>query len=219
MSDATMLAAVYHGPDDLRLEQYPLPAIGPGEALLRVTSACICGTDMRILHGGHRKYPAGTVRIPGHEVVGEIARVGSEVVGLTVGQRVFVAPNMGCGHCRQCVSGNNNLCADYQAVGITLDGGFAETMRIPAAAIAQGNLMPIAEGVDPAVAALTEPFACVLRGQDAVGTAPGDVVVVVGVGPIGAMHILLARLRGARADDRQRHELRPPGAWQSGVRR
>ena len=126
MSDATMLAAVYHGPDDLRLEQYPLPAIGPGEALLRVTSACICGTDMRILHGGHRKYPAGTVRIPGHEVVGEIARVGSEVVGLTVGQRVFVAPNMGCGHCRQCVSGNNNLCADYQAVGITLDGGFAE---------------------------------------------------------------------------------------------
>ena len=144
MSDATMLAAVYHGPDDLRLEQVPLPAIGPGEALLRVTSACICGTDLRILHGGHRKYPAGTVRIPGHEVVGEIARVGSEVVGLTVGQRVFVAPNMGCGHCRQCVSGNNNLCADYQAVGITLDGGFAEYMRIPAAAIAQGNLMPIA---------------------------------------------------------------------------
>ena len=197
MSDATMLAAVYHGPDDLRLEQVPLPAIGPGEALLRVTSACICGTDMRILHGGHRKYPAGTVRIPGHEVVGEIARVGSEVVGLTVGQRVFVAPNMGCGHCRQCVSGNNNLCADYQAVGITLDGGFAEYMRIPAAAIAQGNLMPIADGVDPAVAALTEPFACVLRGQDAVDIGPGDVVVVVGVGPIGAMHILLARLRGA----------------------
>jgi L-iditol 2-dehydrogenase len=197
MSDTTMLAAVYHGPDDLRLEQYPLPAIGPGDALLRVTSACICGTDMRILHGGHRMFPVGTVRIPGHEVVGEIARVGSEVVGLTVGQRVFVAPNMGCGHCRQCVSGNNNLCADYQAVGITLDGGFAETMRIPAAAIAQGNIMPIAPGVDPAVAALTEPFACVLRGQDAVDVAPGDVVVVVGVGPIGAMHILLARLRGA----------------------
>ena len=70
-------------------------------------------------------------------------------------------------------------------------------MRIPAAAIAQGNLMPIADGVDPAVAALTEPFACVLRGQDAVDVRPGDVVVVVGVGPIGAMHILLARLRGA----------------------
>ena len=89
---------------------------------------------------------------------------------------------MGCGHCRQCVSGNNNLCVDYQAVGITLDGGFAEYMRIPAAAIAQGNLMPIADGVDPAVAALTEPFACVLRGQDAVGIGPGDVVVVVASG-------------------------------------
>jgi L-iditol 2-dehydrogenase len=197
MSEKTMLAAVYHGPGDLRLEQYPMPAIGPDEALVRVTSACICGTDMRILHGGHRKFPPGTIRIPGHEVVGEIAQVGGGVQGLAVGQRVFVAPNMGCGHCHQCVAGNNNLCVDYQAIGITLDGGFAETMRIPAAAIAQGNVMPLAAGVDPAVAALTEPFACVLRGQDAVGIGPGDVVVVVGVGPIGAMHILLARLRGA----------------------
>lgn len=197
MSDKSMLAAVYYGPNDLRVEPHPIPAVGPGEALLRVMSACICGTDLRILHGGHRMYPPGTVRIPGHEVVGEIADLGAGVTGLAVGQRVFVAPNMGCGHCRQCVTGNNNLCADYQAVGITLDGGFAETMRIPAAAIAQGNVMPIAAGVDPAVAALTEPFACVLRGQDAVGIGPGDVVVVVGVGPIGALHILLARLRGA----------------------
>jgi L-iditol 2-dehydrogenase len=110
---------------------------------------------------------------------------------------VFVAPNTGCSHCRQCLSGNNNLCADYQAVGVTLDGGFAEYMRVPAAAVAQGNVMPVAPGVDPAVAALIEPFACVLRGQDAVSVRAGDVVVVVGVGPIGAMHIMLARLQGA----------------------
>jgi L-iditol 2-dehydrogenase len=192
-----MLAAVYRGPKDIRLEQRPVPEIGPGEALLRVTAASICGTDMRILHGAHRKYGEGTVRIPGHEVVGEIAAVGAGVRGIDVGQSVFVAPNMGCGHCRQCLSGNNNLCADYQAVGVTTDGGFAEYMRIPAAAVSQGNIMPLTRGTPATVAALAEPFACVLRGQDAVGVRAGDVVVVVGVGPIGAMHIMLARLQGA----------------------
>jgi threonine dehydrogenase-like Zn-dependent dehydrogenase len=192
-----MLAAVYRGPEDIRLEQRPTPEIGPGEALLRVTAASICGTDMRILHGAHRKYGEGTVRIPGHEVVGEIAAVGDDVGGLEIGQTVFVAPNMGCGRCRQCLSGNNNLCADYQAVGVTMDGGFAEYMRIPAAAVSQGNVMPLNPGTPHAVAALAEPFACVLRGQDAVGVRAGDVVVVAGVGPIGAMHIMLARLQGA----------------------
>jgi L-iditol 2-dehydrogenase len=192
-----MLAAVYHGADDLRIEQVPIPSISADELLLKVVNTSICGTDLRILHGGHRKYPDGTVRIPGHEVVGEIAALGSNVKGLAVGQRAFVAPNMGCGHCRQCVSGNNNLCANYDAIGITIDGSFAEYVRIPAAAILQGNVMPIDDSVDPVAVALTEPFACVLRGQNAIDVHVGDVVVVMGAGPIGVMHILLARLRGA----------------------
>jgi L-iditol 2-dehydrogenase len=152
---------------------------------------------LRILHGHHRKYPAGTVRIPGHEVVGDVAQVGEKAGGLSIGQRMFVAPNMGCGHCRQCVSGNNNRCANYSAIGVTMDGGFAEYMRVPAPAIQQGNLIPIQADVDPAVAALIEPFACVLRGQNVLNIQPGDVVLVMGAGPIGIMHLLLARLRGA----------------------
>jgi len=192
-----MLAAVYHGPEDLRVEQVAVPQIGAGELLLKVSSASICGTDLRILHGGHRKYPVGTVRIPGHEVVGTIAQVGSGLSGYEAGQRVFVAPNMGCGHCRQCVSGNNNLCANYDALGVTLDGGFAEYMRIPVQAVLQGNVMPIHAEVDPAVAALIEPFACVLRGQTPLHIRPGDVVLVMGAGPIGVMHMKLARLSGA----------------------
>ena len=192
-----MLAAVYHGPGDLRAEQVPEPNIEAGEILLRVTSASICGTDLRILQGAHRKYPPGTVRIPGHEVVGTIAEIGAAVKGLVRGQKVFVAPNMGCGHCRQCISGNNNLCADYDALGITLDGGFAEYMRVPARAVAQGNVVPIGEEIDSAVQALIEPFACVLRGQNAVGIKPGDVVLIMGAGPIGIMHAKLARLHGA----------------------
>ena len=74
-----MLAAVYHGPNDLRVENVPVPGIGTGEILVKVLSASICGTDLRIFHGNHRKYPPGTVRIPGHEVVGTIAEVGGEV--------------------------------------------------------------------------------------------------------------------------------------------
>jgi L-iditol 2-dehydrogenase len=138
------------------------------------------------------------VRIPGHEVVGDIVEIGPNVTGLEIGQRVMVAPNFGCGHCRQCVTGNNNLCANYGAIGITLDGAFAEYMRIPAALILQGNLIPIDKGISPAAAALIEPFACVLRGQRPLHIEPDDVVLVVGAGPIGVMHVMLARLQGAK---------------------
>ena len=193
-----MLSAVYHGPNDLRLEMRDRPEIGADDALLKVVSTAICGTDLRILHGGHRKYPQGTVRTPGHEVVGDIVEVGSTVTGLEIGQRVMVAPNFGCGHCRQCVSGNNNLCANYGAIGITLDGSFAEYMRIPAMLIRQGNLIPVGQEVDPAAAALIEPFACVLRGQEPLHIGPDDVVLIVGAGPIGVMHVMLARLQGAK---------------------
>jgi L-iditol 2-dehydrogenase len=194
----TMLAAVYYGPRDLRVEEVPVPVAGAGELLLRVEDASICGTDLRIYNGQHRLYAPGAVRIPGHEVVGVIAAIRSGVEGYAAGQRVFVAPNMGCGHCRQCVSGANNLCPNYQAVGITMDGGFAQFMRVPAQAVRQGNVMPVRADLDPAAAALIEPLACVLRGQRALGVRAGDAVLVMGAGPIGVMHIKLARLSGAR---------------------
>src|SRR5450759_643666 len=98
-----MLAAVYHGPNDLRVEDVPIPKVGPGELLIKVLDTSICGTDLRILHGDHRKYPAGTVRIPGHEVVGTLEELDPIIAGLNKGQRVFVAPNIGCGTCTQCV--------------------------------------------------------------------------------------------------------------------
>jgi L-iditol 2-dehydrogenase len=196
-SGVNMLAAVYHGPNDLRVENVPIPEIGKGEILVRVISASICGTDLRIYHGNHRMYPPGTVRIPGHEVVGTIAEIGSEVKNYSIAQRVFCAPNTGCGHCKQCVTGNNNLCANYDAIGVTSDGGFAEYVRIPANSVQQGNVIPVSESIDPAVAALVEPFACVLRGQNALHINPGEVVLIMGAGPIGVMHIKLAKARGA----------------------
>jgi L-iditol 2-dehydrogenase len=192
-----MLAAVYHGPGDLRVEEVPVPEIGTGELLIKVLSASICGTDLRIFHGNHRMYPEGTVRIPGHEVVGTIAKIGGGLSDFSIGQRVFIAPNTGCGHCEQCVSGNNNRCANYQAIGVTINGGFAEYLRVPANSVQQGNVILVSESVDPAVEALMEPFACVLRGQNALHIQPGEVVLVIGAGPIGVMHTKLARARGA----------------------
>ena len=192
-----MLAAVYHGPNDLRIENVPIPEIGNAEILIKVISASICGTDLRIYHGNHRMYSPGTVRIPGHEVVGTIAKIGSEVKNYSIGQRVFCAPNTGCGHCEQCITGNNNLCANYDAIGVTSDGGFAEYVRIPANSVRQGNVIPISDSIDPAMAALLEPFACVLRGQNALHIQAGEVVLILGAGPIGVMHIKLAKARGA----------------------
>ncbi|MEM6527029.1 MAG: alcohol dehydrogenase catalytic domain-containing protein [Chloroflexota bacterium] len=192
-----MTAAVYHGPQDIRVEQVPRPEIDKDEVLVKVLAANICGTDLRIYKGGHRKYPEGTVRIPGHEVVGEIAEMGREVQGYTVGQRVFIAPNMGHSHDRNTISGNNNMDPNFKAIGINLDGAFAEYMRVPALGVNQGNLMALGDDVDPAEAACVEPLACVLRGQNAVNVHSGDVVVIMGAGPIGILHIMLANLRGA----------------------
>lgn len=192
-----MLAAVYHGPNDIRVEQVEKPQIGPGELLIKVLAASICGTDLRIYHGNHRKYPEGTIRIPGHEVVGTIAEIGPGVEGYALGQRVFVGPNAGCGHCHECIRGNNNLCANYEAIGVTVNGAFAEYVRISALSVRQGNIIPVSESVDPAASALLEPFACVLRGQNALHIQPGEIVLVMGAGPIGVMQTKLARARGA----------------------
>ncbi len=192
-----MLAAVYHGPRDLRVEDRPIPAIGARELLLRIDSTSLCATDFRIFDGSHRMYGPGTIRVPGHEMVGTIAELGREVKGLSIGQRVFIAPNMGCGQCRQCRRGQNNLCADYDAFGITLDGAFAEYMKVTASALEQGNVIPLPSDIDSASLALCEPFACVLHGQDAVQLGEHDAVLILGAGPIGLMHVLLARWRGA----------------------
>lgn len=193
----SMQAAVYHGPQDLRVERVPVPELARGELLVRVLSASICGTDLRIYHGQHRKYLPGTRRIPGHEMVGTVASLGAGVSGYQEGQRVFVAPNWGCGRCKQCLTGKNNLCAGYDALGVTLNGAFAEYVLVPAAAVTQGNVIPVSSQADPAVLALIEPFACVLHGQDALAIRPGESVLVLGAGPIGLMHLLLAQLHGA----------------------
>ena len=192
-----MLAAVLHGQNDLRVQEVPTPEISRDEVLLRCRAVSICGTDMRIYRYGHSRVEAGTQRILGHELAGEVARVGRDVEGIGEGLRVPVAPNFGCGNCRMCRRGWFHLCPGYGAIGLTTDGGMAEYVRIPKIALQQGCLLEMAAELSYEQAAINEPFACVYNGHTRCPTAPGDVVVIVGAGPIGVMQVQMCRLAGA----------------------
>jgi L-iditol 2-dehydrogenase len=192
-----LLAAVLHNQNDIRVEEAPTPAIGDDEALLRCRAVAICGTDMRIYGFGHSRLPSGTKRILGHELAGEIVKIGKNVEGIKEGMRAAVAPNFGCGICRMCQRGWFHLCPDYGAIGLTIDGGMAEYVRIPKIALQQGCLLEMYEGLSFEEAAVNEPFGCVYNGYARCPTKPGDVVLIVGAGPIGIMHIKMSCLAGA----------------------
>lgn len=192
-----MKAAYYYGIGDIRVEEVEIPKINEEEILIKVRATAVCGTDLRIFKFGHFKIPQGAKRVLGHEIAGEIVEVGSKVKGYTVGMKVATPPNVGCGTCPACIKGFNQMCPDYEAFGISMDGGFQEYMKIPAFAVRAGNVVPIPEGVSFEEAAITEPLSCCYNSYKALNTVPGDTVLVVGAGPIGALHVMMNRLAGA----------------------
>ena len=190
-----MKAAILHAPNHMRLDRVADPVTEPGDLILRVSAATICGTDIRVFRG---RKTAG-IRYPstiGHEFSGEIVAVDGPSP-FEHGQRVGVCPAIPCGQCLQCLRGMENLCPDLQAIGYEIDGAFAEFIRIPARAVELGNVHILPEHVGAEAAALIEPLACVLNGQNKVGLRQGDTVAILGAGPIGTLHAKLARLRGA----------------------
>ncbi len=140
----SMLAAVVHGPGDVRVERVPVPEIGDGEVLVKVTAAGIYTTDLKILRG------EGTLRhrpgILGHEVAGEVAAVGRSVSGYEIGQRVAVYPIAVCGECFYCRRGRHNLCEKEYGLAHGIDGSFAEYVRIPREIVCIGGLVPLPPG-------------------------------------------------------------------------
>ena len=192
-----MLAALLYGPKDLRLKDIKIPEINENEVLLKVKSAAVCGTDVRMYNNGYAGIDSENPRILGHELSGIIAGVGRNVRKYKEGMAVAAAPNMGCGSCDHCVSGNTQLCSDYQAFGINLDGGFAEYVRISDSAMRQGNIIELDESISFEEAALNEPLSCVYNGFLRCDIKPGDIVLVIGAGPIGIMHAKLAKMAGA----------------------
>ena len=173
----------------MALREVPRPVAGPGEVLVRVLAAGICGSDRHMYKG---EYPTGRPVTLGHEFCGRVEAVGAGVGGFAGGELVTVDPNIACGTCPACRAGRVNLCANLLAIGVFRDGGFADYVAVPAQ---QAFVLP--EGLDPVHGAFSEPLACCLHALDVARIVPGSTVAVLGGGVIGLLMVQLARLAGA----------------------
>jgi L-iditol 2-dehydrogenase len=190
-----MKAFVYEKAGLYRLRDFPRPRASADSAVIRVLACSICGTDLRAWqHGNERITPP---RITGHEVCGQIVEIGPAIESFGAGDRVSVVPAIGCGECTSCCRGYTNLCDNLQTVGFQFDGGFAEYMEVPAMAFRRGHVYKTPAGVPDEEAALAEPIACVVNGQEFLRISRGDSVAIFGSGFIGCMHAELARMSGA----------------------
>jgi L-iditol 2-dehydrogenase len=190
-----MKVARFYAPGDLRLEEAPEPTAGEGEIKIRVCACSTCGTDVKISKFGH--YRIVPPRVMGHEIAGEVVQVGSGVTGWAPGDRVQVIAAIPCGKCPDCLAGHMAICPSQVSMGYDFDGGFAQYMVVPREVLAVDGLNRIPDGVSFAEASVAEPFACAINAQTLIGVGAGDDVVVIGSGPIGCLHVRLARARGA----------------------
>lgn len=188
-----MKAAVLYGREEVRVEEVAVPAIEKGDVLVRVRAALTCGTDVKVFRRGYHAKMIVPPALFGHELAGDIVKVGSHVESFRVGQRVVAANSAPCLNCFYCRKGLENLCEDL----LFNNGAYAEYIRIPAR-IVQRNMYEIPSHLSYQDAALIEPLACVLKGLEETNVRPGDNVVVIGQGPIGLMFVRLAKVYGAR---------------------
>lgn len=190
-----MKAALFLEPGRMEIREVDTPRCESGDLLLKVEACAICGTDVRIFTYGQKNVQPPA--IVGHEIAATIAEIGGDVSGYQVGERVVLVTPVGCGRCRFCGKGFHNLCMDFKAFGYDFSGGFAQYVRIHAAAVRQGNALQIPQEMPFDEAALIEPLSCCVNGQSYLDIGKGDSVVVFGAGPIGIMHVELARSSGA----------------------
>jgi L-iditol 2-dehydrogenase len=191
---ATMRAARFHGPGDLRVETVPVPRPGPGELLVRVAAAATNGTDAKSLRRGHPVLlpdpPCGF----GHEWAGTVAAFGEGVSGFAVGDRVTGANSAPCGRCRPCARGEPSRCT---ALPPYLNGAYAEYLLLPARLVA-ANVVAVPDGMAMELAAIVQTVACCVHGAEIAGAGPGVTVAVLGLGPIGLGLVAACHARGAR---------------------
>ncbi|MBU9826859.1 zinc-binding alcohol dehydrogenase family protein [Rahnella perminowiae] len=186
----TMNALICQEPTSLIWKQRAIPVPGDNDALLKIKTVGICGTDIHAWRGKQPffSYP----RVLGHEICGEIVGLGKNIHQFNTGQQVSVIPYVACYQCPACLTGNTNCCEKISVIGVHQDGGFCEYLSIPAS-----NLLD-AEGIDPEAAALTEPFAISAHAVRRAAISPGDQVLVVGAGPIGLGVAAIAKADGAQ---------------------
>ena len=188
-----MKAAVLKAPGVMDLDDLPDPLCPEGGALLEIKACAVCGTDVKMREQGHRDldFP----RVLGPEMVGRIVEIDANS-RLAESELVQVWPGIACEKCRSCLCGADNRCQSIKIMGFNCDGGFAELLALPEQNLSGGvNLLP--GNVDPALVALAEPLACCINGQEQASVCQGDRVLILGGGPIGALHALLAELHGA----------------------
>ena len=193
---AMMKAAVFVGPGKIILDEKPVPQVGPGEALVKITTTTICGTDVHILKG---EYPVEPGRIVGHEPVGVIAELGPGVTGYTIGQRVVIGAITPCGQCHACLDQHQAQCGGKAMggwrFGNTIDGCQAEYVKVP---FAMANLTPVPDGLtDEQVLMCPDIMSTGFGGAESGHIKIGDTVAVFAQGPIGLCATAGARLKGA----------------------
>ncbi|CAM3471936.1 Zn-dependent oxidoreductase [Halomonas lysinitropha] len=184
-----MKAFQVSAPLDYRIAEVEVPKAAPGEALVRVAFAGICGSDMHIIHGDNAfvRFP----RITGHEFAGVIEAVGEGVEDIAVGDRVCIDPVISCGHCYPCRIGRPNVCTTLEVIGVHRNGGFEEHVAVPAA-----NLHHLPEHLGLDAAALVEPYTIAANVLDRMQPHPGDRLLVFGAGVIGLTILQMARAKG-----------------------
>jgi L-iditol 2-dehydrogenase len=184
-----MKAAVYYRNSDVRIEERPKPAIGPGEILVRIRASGICGSDVMEWYRIKR-----APLVLGHEIAGEVAEVGEGVTTYDVGDRVAVSHHVPCNSCRYCLDDQKTVCETLHTT--TFDpGGFCEYVRVPAINVDRG-VYRLPDGVSFEEGSYVEPLACVRRGQRLAKVQPAKTVLVLGAGISGVMHIALAHATG-----------------------
>ncbi|MGB9682251.1 MAG: zinc-dependent dehydrogenase [bacterium] len=190
-----MKAAVLESLENLVVKDVPEPNLPSDGLILKVESVAICGSDIRIYHRGHTRVKPP--QIIGHEVAGTVYKVGKDTSEFKEGDKVVLGADVPCGKCYYCLRGHQNNCVEAMAFGYQLAGGFAQFMAVPREAIDAKIIQSLPENLSFDEACLTEPLACVVNGQNLSNIEAGDTVAIIGAGPIGLMHTMLARAKGA----------------------
>ena len=188
-----MKAAVITAPGNVEVESVDDPAPAAGQVVVEVAACGLCGTDLHILQG---EFAPSLPIIPGHEFAGVVAATGSGVTDLRQGERVAVDPSLYCHECHYCRIGRENLCLRWGGIGVTVAGGAAEYVAVPAA-----NCVRLPENITCEDAALIEPLSCAVRGYDVLTSQLGAHVLIYGAGTMGLMMLELAKRTGAASVD------------------
>lgn len=209
---ATMQAAILHGREDIRIESVPVPEAGPGELVVQVGAALTCGTDLKVFRRGYHARMIVPPALFGHELAGTVVQAGEGVTEFASGDRVVALNSAPCGECFFCERGQENLCDDL----LFNNGAYAEFIRVPARIVSK-NTLRIPDHVPLEHAALTEPLACAVHGFEDSHPHPGDIVAIIGGGPLGLMMLHVASLAGCETIAVVKHDGQVEAAKQLGA--